>query len=196
MSVIPASNTHTVEEYLAMERSSLDGKCEYIDGQIYAMVGASRAHNLINVNIAGELSRQLKGRPCETYSNDMRVKAATAKHYYYPDLAVVCGKPEFEDGHADTLLNPIVLVEILSASTEAHDRGGKFASYRRIPSLREYLLVSQDTPLVERYARQGESWVLTETSGLGNSVSLEAINCTLPLREIYERVFDNSQDFT
>jgi len=190
MSAIPAPKTYTAEEYLAMERSSLVDKCEFVDGQIFAMVGASREHNLISVNLAGELRSQLKGRPCEAYANDMRVKPASANRYYYPDIAIVCGKPVFEDGHTDTLLNPVVLIEILSDSTEAHDRGGKFASYRRIDSLREYLLVSQDQPLIEHYIRQGDAWVLTETSGLENAVNLEAIQCDLPLREVYERVFD------
>ena len=190
MSAIPAQTIYTVEEYLATQRSALAEKCEFIDGQIYAMGGASREHNLISVNIAAELRNQLKGRPCETYANDMRVKPIAAQRYYYPDIAVVCGKPEFEDGHADTLLNPVVLIEVLSDSTEAHDRGGKFTSYRRIATLREYLLVSQDQPLVEHYVRQGDAWVLTEAAGLDNAVDLQAIGCALPLREVYDRVFD------
>ena len=170
MSALPDPKTYTAEEYLALERSSLEGKCEFVDGQIFAMAGASREHNLIGVNIVRELSNQLKGRPCEAYANDMRVKAAEAKGYHYPDIAVVCGKPEFEDGQMDTLLNPTVLVEILSSSTEAYDRGDKFSGYRKIHSLREYSLVSQDKPLIERYIRQGDAWVLTETEGLDGVV--------------------------
>ena len=188
MSAIPAQKTFTAEEYLALERSALETKCEFVDGQIYAMVGATREHNLIGVNIAAELRSQLKSRPCEAYANDMRVKAAEAKGYHYPDLAVVCGKPEFEDSHGDTLLNPTVLVEILSSSTEAYDRGGKFAAYRKIPSLREYLLVSQDQPLIERYAKQGEAWVLTETEGLEGVVKVDAIDCILAMREVYDKL--------
>ncbi|PZN80965.1 MAG: hypothetical protein DM484_09155 [Candidatus Methylumidiphilus alinenensis] len=190
MSAIPAKKTYTVEEYLAMERSSLEGKCEFVDGQIFAMVGASREHNLIGVNIASELRTQLKDRPCETYANDMRVKAAEAKGYHYPDIVVVCGKPEFEDGHLDTLLNPTVLVEILSPSTEAYDRGGKFAAYRKIQSLHEYLLVSQAEPFIERYVRQGEAWVLTETAGLEGLVNLDSIGCVLAMNEVYYSVFN------
>ncbi len=190
MSAIPAQDFHTVEDYLAMERSSLDVKHEYVDGKIYAMVGASREHNLIAVNIARELSSQLNRRPCEAYVNDMRVKPQQAKRYYYPDLVVVCGKPVFEDDHNDTLLNPGLLIEILSASTEAYDRGGKFTAYRRIESLREYLLVAQDKPFIEHYLRQGGVWVLTETEGLEDAVRLESIGCILSMNEVYDRVFD------
>ena len=190
MSAIPAKKTLTVEEYLAMERSSQEGKCEFVDGQIFAMVGASREHNLIGVNITRELSNQLKGKPCEAYANDMRVKAAEAKGYHYPDIVVVCGKPEFEGGHLDTLLNPTVLIEILSSSTEAYDRGGKFAAYRKIQSLHEYLLVSQEEPFIERYVRKGEAWVLTETAGLDGLVNLDSIGCFLALNEVYFSVFN------
>ncbi|MCX7112564.1 MAG: Uma2 family endonuclease [Proteobacteria bacterium] len=189
MSALPAPKTYTVEQYLDLERNSMEGKCEFVDGQIFAMASASREHNLIGVNISGELRNQLKGRPCEAYANDMRVKAAEAKGYHYPDISVVCGKPEFEDGQMDTLLNPAVLVEILSSSTEAYDRGDKFSGYRKIHSLREYILVSQDKPLIERYIRQGDAWVLTETEGLDGVVNVETIGCVLAMIEVYDRVF-------
>ena len=114
------------------------------------MTGASRQHNLITVNIARELSAQLKKRPCEAYMNDMRVKAAEARSYHYPDIVVVCGIPQFEDAQVDTLLNPTLLIEVLSPSTEAYDRGGTFAHYRKIASLREFLLVTQEQPGIER----------------------------------------------
>ena len=188
MSAVPAQKSYTAEEYLALERVSLEGKCEFVNGQIFAMVGASREHNLIGVNITRELSNQLKGRPCEAYANDMRVKSSTAKGYHYPDIAIVCGKPEFEDGQLDTLLNPTVMVEILSSSTEAYDRGDKFAAYRKIHSLREYLLVSQHKPLIERYVRQENAWVLTETEGLDGLVNLDAIGCVLAMSEVYYSV--------
>ncbi len=191
MSAIPAKISYTPEEYLALERSSVEGKCEFVDGQIFAMAGASREHNLIGFNIAGELRNQLKGRPCEAYASDMRVKAAEAKGYHYPDVAVVYGKPEFEDGHLDILLNPTVLIEILPPSTEAYDRGDKFAAYRKIASLREYLLVAQDKPRIERYVRQGDSGILTETSGLDGVVGLETVGCALALREVYDRVLNS-----
>lgn len=148
---------YSAEEYLALERSA-SIKSEFHDGQIYAMTGASRAHNLITINITRELSQQLKQRPCGAYINDMRVRADKARSYHYPDIAVVCGSPQFEDAQVDTLLNPTLLIEVLSPSTEAYDRGGKFAHSRKIESLREYLLVMQDQPDIERYLRQGEVW--------------------------------------
>ncbi len=191
MSAIPANKTFNEEEYLALERSSMETKCEFIDGQIFAMVGATREHNLIGVNLTRELSNQLKGKPCEAYANDMRVKAAKAKRYQYPDIVVVCGKPEFEDEKFDTLLNPTVLVEILSSSTEAYDRGDKFSGYRKIPSLIEYLLVSQEKAMIEKYIKQDNCWVLTEIAGLDGVVHLESIGCMLAMNEVYDRVFDS-----
>jgi Uma2 family endonuclease len=185
--VLAPPKTYTEEEYLALERAA-PYKSEFHDGCIYAMTGASRKHNLVSGNIYGELRNQLKGRPCEAYINDMRVKAAEARGYYYPDIAVVCGSPELEDEHGDTLLNPTVLIEVLSPSTASYDRSGKFANYRKIASLREYLLVAQDQPRIERYARQGEAWLLTETEGLEAAVAIASIGCVLALREVYDRV--------
>lgn len=191
MSAVLQQTRYTAEEYLSLERST-SIKNEFHDGQIYAMTGASREHNLISGNIYRELSQQLKSRPCEAYINDMRVKATEARSYHYPDIAVVCGKPEFEDAQVDTLLNPMLLIEVLSPSTEAYDRGGKFAHYRKIPSLREYLLVMQDQPGIERYLRQGEVWILSETLGLEASLALESIDCRLSLREVYDKVFEDN----
>jgi len=190
---MPAVHTqahYTAEEYLTLERSA-SSKSEFHDGQIYAMTGASREHNLVTINIAGELRSQLKKRPCEAYVNDMRVKAVDARSYHYPDIVVVCGTPQFEDAHVDTLINPTLLIEVLSPSTEAYDRGGKFAHYRKIPTLREYLLVAQDQPSIERYLRQGDVWILTEAVGLEADVPLESIDCVLSLREVYDKVLDN-----
>jgi Uma2 family endonuclease len=189
MSAVPAEKLRSPAEYLALERSA-EHKSEYVDGLIYAMTGASRAHNLIAVNLAVELHRQLKDRPCEAYLADMRVKAATARSYRYPDIAVVCGQPEWEDLHFDTLLNPTVLIEILSPSTAANDRGPKFAEYQRIDSLREYLLVCQDQPRIERYARREAGWLLTVTEGLDATVALDAIGCVLDLREVYRKALE------
>jgi Uma2 family endonuclease len=187
MSAVLKQTRYTAEEYLTLERSA-SIRSEFHDGQIFAMTGASRPHNLMTVNIGRELSLQLKNRPCEAYISDMRVKAANARSYHYPDIAVVCGKPEFEDAFVDTLLNPTLLVEILSPSTEAYDRGGKFAHYRKIASLQEYLLVMQDQPSIERYLRQGDVWVLSEAVGLDASISLVSIDCILSLREVYDKV--------
>ena len=191
MSAILTQTHYTNEEYLTLERSA-PCKSEFHDGQIYAMTGASREHNLITINITRELSLQLKKRPCEAYSNYMRVKATEANSYHYPDIAVVCGTPQFEDSHVDTLLNPTLLIEVLSPSTEAYDRGGKFAHYRKISTLREYLLVTQDQPSIERYLRQGDVWILTEAVGFEASVQLESIGCVLSLSEVYDKVLEDA----
>ncbi|SJM90072.1 conserved hypothetical protein [Crenothrix polyspora] len=193
MSRVFKQTYYTAEDYLTLERNA-PYKSEFHDGEIYAMTGASRQHNLIAFNIAGELRDQLKNRPCEAYIGDMRVKAATARSYHYPDITVVCGTPQFEDAHVDTLLNPTVLIEVLSPSTEAYDRGGKFAHYRKIASLCEYLLVTQDQPSIERYLRQGDVWLLTEAVELDATVSLESIGCTLNLREVYDKVLDDADE--
>ena len=193
MSAVLEQPRYTAEDYLTLERSA-SIKSEFHNGEIYAMTGASRKHNLITVNIAGELRSQLKKRPCEAYINDMRVKAAEARSYHYPDIAVVCGAPQFEDTYFDTLLNPTLLIEVLSPSTEAYDRGGKFAHYRKIDSLREYLLISQDQPSIERYLRQGDVWILSEALGLEASMSLESIDCLLSLREVYDKILDDDDN--
>ena len=190
MSALLTKTHYTVEDYLTLERSA-SYKSEYRDGQIYAMTGASRKHNLVSGNIYRELSLQLKKRPCEAYINDMRVKAAEASSYHYPDVAVVCGTPQFEDAQVDTLLNPTLLIEVLSPSTEAYDRGSKFAHYRKIASLREYLLVAQDQPNIERYVRQGDVWILSEVTGIEAFISLDSIDCMLSLREVYDKVVDD-----
>lgn len=189
MSAVPAQNYYSAEEYLELERRA-EFKSEFHDGQIFAMTGASREHNLITVNIARELSLQLKNRPCEAFVNDMRVKAGKVKGYHYPDLAVVCDTLQFEDEHVDTLTNPTVVIEVLSPSTEAYDRGGKFANYRKIASLREYLLVAQDQAHIDHYLRQGDAWLLTEAEGLDASITLDSIGCVLALREVYDKVLE------
>ena len=177
----------TPEEYLALERKATI-KSEYLGGQMYAMSGASRAHNLICLNIGGEIRSQLKERACEVYTNDMRVKVSAAGLYTYPDVLVVCDEPSLEDDSFDTLLNPTALFEILSPSTEAYDRGAKFGYYRQLDSMQEYTLVSQDFMRVEHYLRQNEQWILTEFGSPDDIVQLTSINCELPLREIYAKV--------
>lgn len=177
----------TPEQYLAMERRA-DHKSEYINGRVVAMAGASRAHNLLAGNFYRELSRQLQGRPCEAYISDMRVKVSQTGLYTYPDVAVACGDIRYEDAGSDTLLNPAVIVEVLSPSTEAYDRGEKFAHYRRLESLREYLLVTQDKVRIEHYVRQGDQWLLSEISDPQGSVHLAAIDCNVGVSEIYDKV--------
>jgi Uma2 family endonuclease len=185
----PAAKTSlSAEDYLAMERAS-DIRHERMDGEILAMTGASRAHNLITLNTAAALHSQLKGRPCEIYNNDLRVKVSPAGDYVYPDIVVVCEPPRFEDDKFDTLLNPTLIVEVLSDSTEAYDRGHKFAAYRALDSLRDYVLIAQQESRVEHYVRQSaESWLLTETVGLQSSLELSSIDCRLALDEVYAKV--------
>jgi Uma2 family endonuclease len=185
--VISPPQHYSPEEYLALERNA-PFKSEYHEGQIFAMTGASRAHNLVAVNIGRELSVQLKSRPCEAYLNDMRVRSATDRNYFYPDVSVVCGQPTFEDAQTDTLLNPTVVIEVLSPSTEAYDRGAKFGHYRRIASLKEYWLIAQDKPLMERFVRQGDAWMLTVFEGLDAVAVLDSIDCSLALSEVYDKV--------
>ncbi|HEX2201727.1 MAG TPA: Uma2 family endonuclease [Longimicrobium sp.] len=182
-----AEHIYTPEEYLALERGA-DHRSEYIHGRIYAMAGASRRHNLIVLSLGSEIRAALRGRPCEVYANDMRVKVVATDFYTYPDVVAVCGTPEVEDRHGDTLLNPSLIIEVLSDSTERYDRGETFAHYRRLESLREYVLVSQDEVRVQRYVRDGERWVFSEIDDLGRVLPLESIDCTIPLREVYAGV--------
>jgi Uma2 family endonuclease len=183
-----AQKRYTPEEYLALERQA-QCKSEYYAGDIIAMAGASRWHNLIVANVISELRSQLKGRPCTTYPSDMRVKVSPTGLYTYPDVTVVCGEVQFEDNQQDTLLNPTLIVEVLSESTEAYDRGGKFAHYRKLPSLMEYVLIAQTKPHVEHYVRQPDNrWLLAEADSLSDTVHLPSIDCRLALLEVYDKV--------
>jgi Uma2 family endonuclease len=176
------------EDYLALERSA-EFKSEYFDGEIFAMAGASESHNLIVINTIRELSIQLKKRPCKVYANDMRVRVGPTGLFTYPDVMVVCGQAQFDDSHLDTLLNPTLIVEVLSDSTEAYDRGRKFEHYRKLESLAEYVLITQHRPHVESYRRQPDQrWVFAESDGLDSSLPLDAIDCELALAEIYDKV--------
>jgi len=176
----------TRQQYLEQERLA-ETKSEFVDGEVFAMTGASPAHNLITGNIIRELGNQLKKRPCRVYSSDQRVQLANA--YVYPDITVVCGRPEFHD--TDNLLNPTLIVEVLSPSTADYDQGGKFARYRQLPSLQEYLLVSQDRIQVTHYHRQDSNhWLLTELKDVETLLELPGVECRLALSEVYDKVFD------
>jgi Uma2 family endonuclease len=183
-----ANKRYTAEEYLALERQA-ECKSEYYAGDIFAMAGASRWHNLIVTNVVRELSLQLKGRPCTTYPSDMRVKISPTGLYTYPGVTVVCGEAQFEDTQQDTLLNPTLIVEVLSESTEAYDRGGKFAHYRKLASLMEYVLIAQTKPHVEHYVRQPDNrWLLAEADSVHQTLHLPSIDCHLALAEVYDKV--------
>jgi Uma2 family endonuclease len=188
---------HTVEEYLALERES-EERHEYLDGQIYAMAGESTQHGDISVNLVRDVSTQLKGTPCRVWTKDSKVLSGPAiKHsrskkglFSYPDLVVVCGEPRFLDEHKDVLLNPTVIIEVLSLTTESFDRGEKFRRYRtQIPSLTDYVLVSQAWPLIERFRRQtNDEWILSTAIDIESSLQIASIDCTLHLSEVYDRV--------
>ncbi|HEY8597297.1 MAG TPA: Uma2 family endonuclease [Thermomicrobiales bacterium] len=183
----------TPEEYLAFERES-DVKHEYVAGEIIAMAGANRRHNLIQMDTGTTLNLQLRGRNCEVYPSDMRVKVGALGIYTYPDITVVCGDAELEDAEQDTLLNPTVIIEILSPTTQRYDRELKFHRYQLIPSLRDYLLIAQDRPTIEHYALGDDRrWLPALHEGLVESVALRSIGCSLALAEVYRKVrFDSA----
>ena len=176
----------TPEEYLTFERKA-NIKHEYRKGHIVAMSGASRTHSFITGDIFGELREQLKGKKCEVHSSDMRVRILSANTYFYPDVVVSCEEPSFEDNVYDTLLNPKVILEVLSPSTESFDRGEKFEFYKQLLSLQAYLFVAQDQIKVEHFSRHNSEWVLTTYCNVEDVMLLRSIECELHLREIYIR---------
>jgi Uma2 family endonuclease len=175
------------EEYLAMERKA-EFKSEYFDGCIYAMAGASAVHGLLTLDLSTALNSLLRSGPCQVMGPDLRVLVHPSGLYTYPDVVAVCGVPEYMDDEHDTLLNPTLIVEVLSPSTESYDRGSKFAQYRRLPSLREYILVSQNLVVVECFTRQGDQWILTILDKRSSVVSLASVGCDISLAEIFRRV--------
>ncbi len=178
----------TPEAYLAIERES-PHRSEYMAGKMLAMAGASRSHNQITSNLVVEIGIQLRKQRCSVYSSDMRVQIPQTGTYTYPDVVVTCGEESFADERFDVLLNPLVLIEVLSKSTEAYDRGLKFQPYQQIPSLAAYLLVSQESYKVEMYVRQSEKlWLYSVASELEEVITLAPINCTLSVQEIYAKV--------
>ena len=178
----------TPEQYLEIERKA-DFKSEYYQGEMFAMSGAQEAHILITDNACGELRQQLRQRPCKAYSSNMRVRISPSGLYTYPDVTVVWGKAEFLDSEVDTLLNPSVIIEVLSKSTEAYDRGAKFRHYRALQSLTEYLLISSREVAAELYTRQPDGqWMLTTKDQLEDSIELKSINCRLTLADLYDKV--------
>lgn len=196
---LPQSQTlYTIEEYLALEREA-EERHEYLDGFIYAMAGESPNHGAICVNLTRIISTQLLGTPCQVFSKDMKVRSGpipktrytTKGLFSYPDLLIVCGELQFHDKHQDVLLNPTVIIEVLSPTTEAFDRGQKFRRYRmHIPTLTDYIVVSQDRSLIEHFARQNNGqWAITASvEELSESLSIASIGCALRLSDVYDRV--------
>ncbi len=185
----PLSKTDlTPEEYLAIERQA-QAKSEYLRGEVYALAGASFQHTVIATNTLVSLAPQLKRRSCTAHGSDLRVKVPSTGLYTYPDIVIVCGTAQFEDRRQDTLLNPTLIIEILSPSTESYDRGTKFAHYRRLESLADYLLIAQASATIEHYARQPDGkWLLSTYEGLEAVVPLPSIACELPLAAVYDKV--------
>jgi Uma2 family endonuclease len=180
---------YSFEGDLAAERECTDSKHEYVAGQVFAMVGPTYNHNLITTNLARELSTQFKSSPCVALSNDMRLRIQTADACLYPDILVLCDKPAFHDGRKDVLTDATLVAEALSPSTEGYDRGGKFALYRGLPGLRQYLLIAQDRRAIDVFTRQPDGrWVLDAYTDPAATVPLESIGCTVLLREVYDRV--------
>jgi Uma2 family endonuclease len=179
---------YTPEEYLALELSC-ETKHEYYNGEIFAMSGASKQHVLIVTNLVVELGSKLKEGPCTVYSTDLRVKVAPTGLYTYPDVVVLCDEPRFSDEQQDTLLNPALIIEVLSELTKDYDRGGKFEQYRTIESFVEYLLIAQDRPHVEHHTRQPDgTWILRETNNLEDTLQLKSVPCSLRMVDIYARI--------
>jgi Uma2 family endonuclease len=187
MSTAQSKRRYTPEEYLALERKA-EYKSEYLDGEIFAMSGASFPHNLITVNLIREIGTKLRGEPCRILGSDMRLLVSRTGLYTYPDLVAYSGKPAFLDEEFDTLTNPVLIIEVLSPSTESYDRGKKFKHYAQIHSLSEYLLVSQNHVYVERFARRGDDWLFSQFDRVEHRLHLHSINCELVIGSIYEGV--------
>jgi Uma2 family endonuclease len=184
----------TPEQYLEAERRA-EFKSEYFDGHVYAMSGGSYWHAFLILSMGGELRQALKGKPCKATSSEARLWIAQGGLYTYPDLMVVCGEAKFADHHRDTLLNPTLIVEVLSKSTEAQDRGFKVAQYRKLDSLEEYALVSQSEPRIEKFRREpGGQWVLSESEGLEAVCHFESIDCRIALKDVYDKVTFSADD--
>jgi Uma2 family endonuclease len=183
-----ATRTHhyyTPEEYLALERAA-EYKSEYLDGVIYAMAGASEPHNIIASNINRHLGNSFEDRPCLVYTSDMKIRASDL--YAYPDVVAVCGSREFADDKRDTLLNPTVIVEVLSPFTERYDREEKFDHYRQVPSLTDYVLVAQDQMRVEYFTRHPDGWLITTLTTPDAMLNPPSLGCVLSLAAIYKNV--------
>lgn len=189
MTALPKKKYISPEEYLEIERAAFE-RHEYFDGEIFDMAGTSEEHANISSNINISLGSQLKKRPCKSYQSDLRVHIPITGLFTYPDILVICGKPQFlEEAHLDTVLNPVLIVEVLSPSTADYDKGAKFENYRTIESLQEYILVWQDKKRVAHYTRQSDdTWLLRDFIGEEAEIILSSIDCTLTMEDIYDKV--------
>ena len=187
MSALPKRKM-TIEEYIEFDKLS-EERFEYFDGELFAMAGGSPDHSRICINICNALTQKLEGSPCEAFNADLRIKVPTAMPYRYPDASVVCGEQHYEEIQGvKTLLNPTLLIEVLSVSTTAYDYGPKFIAYQSIESFREYLVIAQDCAHVIQHIKQPVGWLRLDTIGLDSTVKLASLQVEISLREIYKRV--------
>jgi Uma2 family endonuclease len=178
----------TPEQYLEIERAA-EFRSEYYNGRMYAMSGGTHPHAIVIGNLGSELRIALKKGSCVVTTSDMRVRVSKTGLYTYPDIVVVCDPPQYGDGRHDTVLNPTLIVEVLSPSTEAYDRGFKFAQYRTLEPLQEYGLVSQSEPRVEIFRRQPSGdWLLSESAGMDAVCRFDSVGCTIAVKDIYDKV--------
>jgi Uma2 family endonuclease len=193
MSAVPKPKM-TFEEYLARERLAA-GKSEFYRGEVFAMAGGSPRHNAISVNLVACLRTRLRGSPCRPYNSDQRIRIPSNGLATYPDVSVICGDLKLDEQDRDAIVNASVILEVLSKSTESYDRGKKFDLYRELDSFREYILVSQDEPQIERFVRQEDgSWLLTVVKGAEAELRIQTLSCVLPLSEVYEDVKFGPED--
>ena len=187
MTALAKRKTYTPEEYLALEEKA-EYRSEYIDGYIFKLAGGTEAHIQICFNATKLFSDQLRGR-CRAYQSEMKVWVEEARTYFYPDVTVVCGERKFHGGGTGIVENPILLVEVLSRSTEDYDKNDKFLTYQNIESFQEYVLISQNKPLVQRYVKQKDgNWVIKATIGLKSKIYFESVEVELALEDIYDLV--------
>lgn len=188
MSAVHKARKVTLEEYFAIEERA-ERKSEYYNGEMFLMAGASREHNILSRNLAGLLFAKLQGGSCQVFFSDLRVRVERTGLYTYPDLLIVCGTPEYAPENRNTLVNPKVVIEILSDSTERYDRTTKFRHYKKLPSVQEYVLVSQDEPLVERFTRQDDgAWGQTDFVGLDADMALSTVSVSIPMADVFRGV--------
>ncbi|HZS09382.1 MAG TPA: Uma2 family endonuclease [Blastocatellia bacterium] len=184
----PPRHHYTLEEYFALERVGV-ARYEYWNGEIVCMSGGSRRHVRISGNVYFSLRQQLAGRPCDTFTGDLQIKTPLLPPYRYPDVSVVCGQPDFENIEGfDVLVNPVLIVEVLSPGTASRDRNEKREAYQALPSLREYLLISQDAPHITHYLRQADGWARHDYGDLAATVDLPSVQCRMSLMDVYYRV--------
>jgi Uma2 family endonuclease len=185
---VPQYNFISAEEYLERERAAND-KHEYYKGEIFAMSGASLEHNKITINLTALLKNKLKDKGCRPYGNDLRIHIPPNTLFTYPDISIICGKPELTDDKFDTATNPIVLIEILSPSPRNYDMGIKFKLYRDIPTLKEYILIDSENVYVEKHVRHADhTWLLSELKNRQDLLQIEAVQVSVSLNDIYEDV--------